>query len=57
MDLGIKLRFSTIKEMPITCFNRVTGMKSNHKWCIRNHLFGVKGIYGMVMTIHFDRRV
>ena len=56
MDLGIKLRFSIIKEMPITCFNRVTGLRYNHKWKARNHLFGVKGIYGIIMTIHWDRR-
>ena len=57
MKLGIKIRLNSIKEMPITCFNRVTGIKSKYKWLIRNHVFGLKGIYGVIITIHFKYRI
>jgi len=53
---GMTLRLTPIKKMPMTCFNKVTGLRYNNKWKIRNHVFGLKGFFGIGITIHWDRR-
>lgn len=48
----MKIEFELImkKEMPFSCFNRITGIKDNGKWYKRNHIFGVKGIFGLIVS-------
>lgn len=49
MKLNIELLLG--EKMPINCFNRVTGFWIKHKPYKVNHIFGVKGIFGVVLTI------
>lgn len=54
----MKIHFKCLigKKMPKNCFNKITGIWFNDIQKVRNHMFGIKGIFGFAITIIFDEQ-